>query len=324
MAQPAADFPFAYRLPTDVALQIPAPSPALVTMGSPRRRLVVLVWRSSRSPAAWPRPCRPVTRRRWSSRSASTTSRPAPELHERPGPLPLGPLHVRARDSTPPALILRTVADPGPGVRPVRLSQGERGGLRPRGRTGGGRRPAGRVPHVTSRRAASSSRTAFDPPDAHPGADARHAPHPARPARTRLSASPSGTRVAPTAPCPTHRRPWRTTCRSCSPTSSSRCPSPGGSGRPDPEGLPSWPRRSPSRAGAWTSATWETMQRGNRSGEDARRPALARQPRLHPTGAAGHGLRRGRDRHPARGDRRDGRRTAGGTRVDAQLVELAP
>ena len=43
MAHPAADFPFAYRLPTDVALQIPGPSPALVTMGSPRRRLVVLV-----------------------------------------------------------------------------------------------------------------------------------------------------------------------------------------------------------------------------------------------------------------------------------------
>jgi len=43
MSQHPADFPFAYRLPTDVALQIPAPSPALVTTGSPRRRLVVLV-----------------------------------------------------------------------------------------------------------------------------------------------------------------------------------------------------------------------------------------------------------------------------------------
>ena len=43
MPQHPADFPFAYRLPTDVALQIRATAPALVTMGSPRRRLVVLV-----------------------------------------------------------------------------------------------------------------------------------------------------------------------------------------------------------------------------------------------------------------------------------------
>ena len=43
MPQHAADFPFAYRLPTDVALQIQDSGPALVTMGSPRRRLVVLV-----------------------------------------------------------------------------------------------------------------------------------------------------------------------------------------------------------------------------------------------------------------------------------------
>ena len=39
----SADFPFAYRLPTDVALQIQSTAPPLVTMGTPRRRLVVLV-----------------------------------------------------------------------------------------------------------------------------------------------------------------------------------------------------------------------------------------------------------------------------------------
>ena len=43
MPQHAADFPFAYRLPTDVALQIRDTGPALVTIGSPRRRLAVLV-----------------------------------------------------------------------------------------------------------------------------------------------------------------------------------------------------------------------------------------------------------------------------------------
>ena len=43
MPHTAADIPFAYRLPTDVALQIRATAPPLVTMGSPRRRLVVLV-----------------------------------------------------------------------------------------------------------------------------------------------------------------------------------------------------------------------------------------------------------------------------------------
>ena len=40
------DFPFAYRLPTDVAAQIhgrPAVDAPLVERGSPRRRLVVLV-----------------------------------------------------------------------------------------------------------------------------------------------------------------------------------------------------------------------------------------------------------------------------------------
>jgi hypothetical protein len=40
------DFPFAYRLPTDVAAQIHGPARArtpLVETGSPRRRLVVLV-----------------------------------------------------------------------------------------------------------------------------------------------------------------------------------------------------------------------------------------------------------------------------------------
>ena len=39
----SADFPFAYRLPTDVALQIRDTAPPVVTMGTPRRRLVVLV-----------------------------------------------------------------------------------------------------------------------------------------------------------------------------------------------------------------------------------------------------------------------------------------
>ena len=43
MPHPTPDFPFAYRLPTDVAAQIQGTAPALVTMGSPRRRLVVLV-----------------------------------------------------------------------------------------------------------------------------------------------------------------------------------------------------------------------------------------------------------------------------------------
>jgi len=43
MPEHAADFPFAHRLPTDVALQIRDTGPALVTMGSARRRLVVLV-----------------------------------------------------------------------------------------------------------------------------------------------------------------------------------------------------------------------------------------------------------------------------------------
>ena len=43
MPQHAADFPFAYRLPTDVALRIRDTAPPLVTTGSPRRRLVVLV-----------------------------------------------------------------------------------------------------------------------------------------------------------------------------------------------------------------------------------------------------------------------------------------
>jgi hypothetical protein len=43
MPQPASDFPFAYRLPTDVALQIRDGAPPLVTMGSPRRRMIVLV-----------------------------------------------------------------------------------------------------------------------------------------------------------------------------------------------------------------------------------------------------------------------------------------
>jgi hypothetical protein len=43
MPQPALDSPYAYRLPTDVALRIRDTAPPLVTMGSPRRRLIVLV-----------------------------------------------------------------------------------------------------------------------------------------------------------------------------------------------------------------------------------------------------------------------------------------
>jgi hypothetical protein len=42
MSHPAAAFPFAYRLPTDVAVWI-RDVPARVPTGSPRRRLVVLV-----------------------------------------------------------------------------------------------------------------------------------------------------------------------------------------------------------------------------------------------------------------------------------------
>jgi hypothetical protein len=46
MSEPTRDFPFAYRLPSDVAAQIrgtAALDTPLVEMGSPRRRLVVLV-----------------------------------------------------------------------------------------------------------------------------------------------------------------------------------------------------------------------------------------------------------------------------------------
>jgi hypothetical protein len=46
MPQPIRDFPFAYRLPTDMAAGIPGPTPRdvpLVETGSPRRRLAVLV-----------------------------------------------------------------------------------------------------------------------------------------------------------------------------------------------------------------------------------------------------------------------------------------
>lgn len=41
MPHPAPEY--AYRLPTDVALQIHDTAPPLVTMGSPRARLIVLV-----------------------------------------------------------------------------------------------------------------------------------------------------------------------------------------------------------------------------------------------------------------------------------------
>jgi hypothetical protein len=46
MSQHASDFPFAYRLPTDVAAEIRRTAGVetpLVAMGSPRRRLLVLV-----------------------------------------------------------------------------------------------------------------------------------------------------------------------------------------------------------------------------------------------------------------------------------------
>jgi hypothetical protein len=46
MPQPTPDFPFAYRLPSDIAAQIhgtPAVDVPLVETGAPRRRLVVLV-----------------------------------------------------------------------------------------------------------------------------------------------------------------------------------------------------------------------------------------------------------------------------------------
>ena len=39
----SVDRAYAYRLPVDVARQIQDTAPPLVTMGSPRRRLVVLV-----------------------------------------------------------------------------------------------------------------------------------------------------------------------------------------------------------------------------------------------------------------------------------------
>jgi len=46
MPEPSSKFPFAYRLPSDVATQIhgaDATAPALVTMGSTRRGIAVLV-----------------------------------------------------------------------------------------------------------------------------------------------------------------------------------------------------------------------------------------------------------------------------------------
>ena len=46
MPEPISNFPFAYRLPSDVAAQIhgtDAAAPALVTMGSTRRGIAVLV-----------------------------------------------------------------------------------------------------------------------------------------------------------------------------------------------------------------------------------------------------------------------------------------
>ncbi len=43
MSHPAAAFPFAYRLPTDVAGQIRGSGPGPVSQDSPRWRMVVLV-----------------------------------------------------------------------------------------------------------------------------------------------------------------------------------------------------------------------------------------------------------------------------------------
>jgi hypothetical protein len=43
VSHPAAAFPFAYRLPTDVALQIRGTGPARLPQDSPRWRMVVLV-----------------------------------------------------------------------------------------------------------------------------------------------------------------------------------------------------------------------------------------------------------------------------------------
>ena len=46
MPEPSSKFPFAYRLPSDVAAQIhgaDAAAPPLVTLGSPRRGIAVLV-----------------------------------------------------------------------------------------------------------------------------------------------------------------------------------------------------------------------------------------------------------------------------------------
>jgi hypothetical protein len=43
MTAPVPDFPFAYRLPTDVAAQIRATAPAVPR--SRRRRLAPMVWR---------------------------------------------------------------------------------------------------------------------------------------------------------------------------------------------------------------------------------------------------------------------------------------
>jgi hypothetical protein len=45
MPQPTADFPFASRLTTDMALQFRGTAPPPVTMGSPRHPHIVLVLR---------------------------------------------------------------------------------------------------------------------------------------------------------------------------------------------------------------------------------------------------------------------------------------
>ena len=104
MPQHAADFPFAYRLPTDVALQIRDTGPALVTMGSPRRRLVVLVLTFA-ALAGGLAATLPV-RGRAGDGQAGVRLRPRRrfELHQRPAPLLLGALIVPARDvdSAPP------------------------------------------------------------------------------------------------------------------------------------------------------------------------------------------------------------------------------
>ena len=132
-----------------------------------------------------------------------------------------------------------------------------------------------------------------------------------RPAR-RSTGSPSGTPAAPTAWCPTRCPRWRHNMRVLSTDLRFEM------------SLARWKRLDPTLKALAVMASavsigcswcvdfgyWETTNRGVDPVEDARRPALAGQRRLHRPGAAGHGLRRGGDGDAARGDRRDGRRPA--------------